>query len=197
MSLKVCGEISQEKEESWWLVIGGPKSALVWDSIHRPQLLAVKSVPICQSSDSQKQGSKFREPLLTLLMDVLYMYSQHCNFCHIKLLAQVAIKRITISKASANVKLEVELGEEPGSSEYTLYLMSDSYQAIVGREEGMGKFRSVFPDVFPKLQNCFSVFFEAKTYNLQRRDAMCEVREAHCQGCDQEYNFKLNVKAAP
>jgi hypothetical protein len=42
------------------------------------------------------------------------------------------------------------------------------------------------------------VFFEAKTYNLQRRDAMCEVREAHCcQGCDQEYNFKLNVKAAP
>jgi hypothetical protein len=41
----------------------------------------------------------------------------------------VAIKRITISKASANVKLEVELGEEPGSSEYTLYLMSDSYQA--------------------------------------------------------------------
>eukprot|EP00435_Cladocopium_sp_Y103_P043531 s679_g12.t1 len=74
----------KEKEESWWLVIGGPKSALV------------------------------------------------------------AIKRITISKASANVKLEVELGEEPGSSEYTLYLMSDSYQ-----------------------------------------------------GCDQEYNFKLNVKAAP
>ena len=46
--------------------------------------------------------------------------------------AQVAIKRITISKASANVKLEVELGEEPGSSEYTLYLMSDSYQAIGG-----------------------------------------------------------------
>ena len=46
--------------------------------------------------------------------------------------AQVAIKRITISKASANVKLEVELGEEPGSSEYTVYLMSDSYQAIGG-----------------------------------------------------------------
>ena len=91
----------------------------------------------------------------------------------------MAIKRITISKASANVKLEVELGEEPGSSEYTLYLMSDSYQAIVGREEGMGKFRSVFPDVLSKLQssqNCFSVFFEATTYNLQRRDAMCEVK---------------------
>ena len=34
--------------------------------------LAVKSVPICQSSDSRKQGSKFREPLLTLLIDVLY-----------------------------------------------------------------------------------------------------------------------------
>ncbi len=32
-------------------------------------------------------------------------------------------------EASANVKLEVELGEEPGSSDYTLYLMSDSYQA--------------------------------------------------------------------
>ena len=32
-------------------------------------------------------------------------------------------------EASANVKLEVELGEEPGSSDYTLYLMSDSHQA--------------------------------------------------------------------
>lgn len=58
----------KEKEESWWLVVGGPNSALV------------------------------------------------------------AIKRITISKASVNVKLDVELGEEPGTSNYTLYLMSDSYQ---------------------------------------------------------------------
>jgi len=58
----------KEKEESWWLVVGGPKSALV------------------------------------------------------------AIKRITIAKASVNVKLDVELGEEPGSFDYTLYLMSDSYQ---------------------------------------------------------------------
>eukprot|EP00439_Symbiodinium_sp_Y106_P041010 s3290_g5.t1 len=74
----------KEKEEIWWLVVGGPKSALV------------------------------------------------------------AIKRITISKAIANVKLEIELGEDAGSFDYTLYLMSDSYQ-----------------------------------------------------GCDQEYNFKLNVKAAP
>ena len=41
----------------------------------------------------------------------------------------MAIKRITINKASANVKLEVELGEEVGSFDYTLYLMSDSYQA--------------------------------------------------------------------
>ncbi|CAJ1373140.1 unnamed protein product, partial [Effrenium voratum] len=73
----------KEKEESWWLVIGGPKSALM------------------------------------------------------------AIKRLTISKATANVKLEVELGEDAGSHDFTLYLMSDSYQ-----------------------------------------------------GCDQEYNFKLNVKAA-
>jgi len=74
----------KEKEEIWWLVVGGPKSALV------------------------------------------------------------AIKRITISKAIANVKLEIELGEDAGSFDYILYLMSDSYQ-----------------------------------------------------GCDQEYNFKLNVKAAP
>ncbi|CAE7947152.1 Snrnp200 [Symbiodinium sp. KB8] len=74
----------KEKEEIWWLVVGGPKSALV------------------------------------------------------------AIKRITISKAVANVKLEIELGEDAGGFDYTLYLMSDSYQ-----------------------------------------------------GCDQEYNFKLNVKAAP
>merc|ERR1719221_324689 len=58
----------KEKEESWWLVVGGPNSALV------------------------------------------------------------AIKRITITKASVNVKLDVELGEEPGTSSYTLYLMSDSYQ---------------------------------------------------------------------
>eukprot|EP00429_Kryptoperidinium_foliaceum_P049989 CAMPEP_0176116146 /NCGR_PEP_ID=MMETSP0120_2-20121206/58331_1 /TAXON_ID=160619 /ORGANISM="Kryptoperidinium foliaceum, Strain CCMP 1326" /LENGTH=2173 /DNA_ID=CAMNT_0017450395 /DNA_START=42 /DNA_END=6563 /DNA_ORIENTATION=+ len=58
----------KEKEESWWLVVGGPGSSLV------------------------------------------------------------AIKRITIAKASANVKLEVELGEEPGAFDYTLYLMSDSYQ---------------------------------------------------------------------
>lgn len=72
----------KEKEESWWLVVGGPNSALV------------------------------------------------------------AIKRITIAKASVNVKLDVELGEEGGEFEYTLYLMSDSYQ-----------------------------------------------------GCDQEYQFKLKVKA--
>jgi pre-mRNA-splicing helicase BRR2 len=58
----------REKEESWWLVVGGPNSALV------------------------------------------------------------AIKRTTITKASVNVKLDVELGEEPGNFEYTLYLMSDSYQ---------------------------------------------------------------------
>eukprot|EP00812_Abedinium_dasypus_P014016 NODE_752_length_1376_cov_233.032551.p2 GENE.NODE_752_length_1376_cov_233.032551~~NODE_752_length_1376_cov_233.032551.p2 ORF type:complete len:194 (+),score=73.79 NODE_752_length_1376_cov_233.032551:522-1103(+) len=58
----------KEKEESWWLVVGGPQSALV------------------------------------------------------------AIKRITISKAQVSVKLDVELGEEPGTAEYTLYLISDSYQ---------------------------------------------------------------------
>merc|ERR1719263_1950184 len=72
----------KEKEESWWLVVGGPNSALV------------------------------------------------------------AIKRITIAKASVNVKLDVELGEEAGEFDYKLYLMSDSYQ-----------------------------------------------------GCDQEYEFKLKVKA--
>lgn len=59
---------SKEKEESWWLVVGGPNNALV------------------------------------------------------------AIKRITITKATVNVKLDVELGEESGSFDYTLYLMSDSYQ---------------------------------------------------------------------
>merc|ERR1711953_1372133 len=59
---------SKEKEESWWLVVGGPNNALV------------------------------------------------------------AIKRITITKASVNVKLDIELGEEPGGFDYTLYLMSDSYQ---------------------------------------------------------------------
>merc|ERR1712187_354015 len=58
----------KEKEESWWLVVGGPQSALV------------------------------------------------------------AIKRITIAKASVNVKLDVELGEDTGTFDYTLYLMSDSYQ---------------------------------------------------------------------
>merc|ERR1712060_146851 len=58
----------KEKEESWWLVVGGPNSALV------------------------------------------------------------AIKRITIAKASVNVKLDVELGDEAGTFDYTLYLMSDSYQ---------------------------------------------------------------------
>merc|ERR1712007_62050 len=58
----------KEKEESWWLVVGGPQSALV------------------------------------------------------------AIKRITISKATVNVKLDVELGEDTGTFDYTLYLMSDSYQ---------------------------------------------------------------------
>merc|ERR1719263_2080687 len=73
---------SKEKEESWWLVVGGPNNALV------------------------------------------------------------AIKRITITKASVNVKLDVELGEESGEFSYTLYLMSDSFQ-----------------------------------------------------GCDQEYNFQLKVKA--
>lgn len=72
----------KEKEESWWLVVGGPGNSLV------------------------------------------------------------AIKRITIAKASVNVKLDVELGEEVGTFDYSLYLMSDSYQ-----------------------------------------------------GCDQEYNVKLNVKA--
>merc|ERR1719161_754957 len=72
----------KEKEESWWLVVGGPNSSLV------------------------------------------------------------AIKRITITKASLNVKLDIELGEDPGTFDYTLYLMSDSYQ-----------------------------------------------------GCDQEYNLKLTVKA--
>jgi len=59
---------AKEKEESWWLVVGGPASALV------------------------------------------------------------AIKRITIAKASVSVKLDVELGEAAGSFDYTLYLMSDSYQ---------------------------------------------------------------------
>jgi len=59
---------SKEKEESWWLVVGGPNSALV------------------------------------------------------------AIKRITITKATVNVKLDVELGEEPGQFDYMLYLVSDSYQ---------------------------------------------------------------------
>lgn len=59
---------AKEKEESWWLVVGGPQSALV------------------------------------------------------------AIKRITITKASVNVKLDVELGDEAGTFDYTLYLMSDSYQ---------------------------------------------------------------------
>jgi len=58
----------KEKEESWWLVVGGPNSSLV------------------------------------------------------------AIKRITITKASVSVKLDIELGEEAGTFEYTLYLMSDSYQ---------------------------------------------------------------------
>jgi pre-mRNA-splicing helicase BRR2 len=77
-----CPFYSKEKEESWWLVVGGPNNALV------------------------------------------------------------AIKRITITKATVNVKLDVELGEESGSFDYILYLMSDSYQ-----------------------------------------------------GCDQEYQFKLNVKA--
>jgi pre-mRNA-splicing helicase BRR2 len=58
----------KEKEESWWLVVGGPNNALV------------------------------------------------------------AIKRITIAKASVNVKLDVELGDDAGTFDYTLYLMSDSYQ---------------------------------------------------------------------
>merc|ERR1712176_1595339 len=58
----------KEKEESWWLVVGGPNNALV------------------------------------------------------------AIKRITITKASVNVKLDIELGDEAGSFDYTLYLMADSYQ---------------------------------------------------------------------
>merc|ERR1719316_2494729 len=58
----------KEKEESWWLVVGGPGSALV------------------------------------------------------------AIKRITIAKQSVNVKLDIELGDEAGSFDYTLYLMADSYQ---------------------------------------------------------------------
>merc|ERR1740123_2262617 len=58
----------KEKEESWWLVVGGPSNALV------------------------------------------------------------AIKRITITKASISVKLDVELGEDAGTFDYTLYLMSDSYQ---------------------------------------------------------------------
>ncbi|CAK0810780.1 unnamed protein product, partial [Prorocentrum cordatum] len=58
----------REKEESWWLVVGGPNSALV------------------------------------------------------------AIKRTTITKATVNVKLDIELGEEAGTFDYTLYLMSDSYQ---------------------------------------------------------------------
>ena len=111
----------------------------------------------------------------------------------------MAIKRITISKASANVKLEVELGEEPGSSEYTLYLMSDSYQAR--KEVMMGKFSIC---IFPRMcANLFLSVFWGKhlqchpnTFNAS--DAMCEVPETHgCQGCDQEYNFKLNVKAAP
>jgi len=58
----------KEKEESWWLVVGGPNSSLV------------------------------------------------------------AIKRISIAKASVSVKLDVELGEDAGTFDYTLYLMSDSYQ---------------------------------------------------------------------
>jgi len=72
----------KEKEEGWWLVVGGPQSALM------------------------------------------------------------TIKRITITKPTVNVKLVVDLGEEPGTFNYTLYMMSDSYQ-----------------------------------------------------GCDQEYSFKLTVKA--
>jgi len=58
----------KEKEESWWLVVGGKDNTLV------------------------------------------------------------AIKRITIQKQTVNVKLDIELGEEKGEFEYTLYLMSDSYQ---------------------------------------------------------------------
>jgi pre-mRNA-splicing helicase BRR2 len=58
----------KEKEESWWLVVGGPGSALV------------------------------------------------------------AIKRITIAKQTVNVKLDIELGDDAGTFDYNLYLMSDSYQ---------------------------------------------------------------------
>lgn len=112
--------------------------------------------------------------------------------------AQVAIKRITISKAqsavilekshlatsagrvlfeaSANVKLEVELGEEPGSSDYTLYLMSDSYQA-------------------DSLNTCQCK--KSRDAHLMKQDIVHHCIPRICQGCDQEYNFKLNVKAAP
>lgn len=40
----------------------------------------------------------------------------------------MAIKRITINKKEVNVKLDVDLPENPGKYALTLYLMSDSYQ---------------------------------------------------------------------
>mmetsp|Transcript_75394 Transcript_75394/g.157134 ORF Transcript_75394/g.157134 Transcript_75394/m.157134 type:complete len:2169 (-) Transcript_75394:248-6754(-) len=58
----------KEKEESWWLIVGGPGSSVVF------------------------------------------------------------IKRITMTKAQTNVKAELDLPDEAGEVEYTLCLMSDSYQ---------------------------------------------------------------------
>ena len=79
-------------------------------------------------------------------------------------------------EASANVKLEVELGEEPGSSDYTLYLMSDSYQA-------------------DSMNTCQCK--KSRDVQLMKQDIVHHCIPRICQGCDQEYNFKLNVKAAP
>lgn len=58
----------KEKEESWWLVVGGPGASVVF------------------------------------------------------------IKRITMTKASTNVKVEIDLPDEAGEVDYMLCLMSDSYQ---------------------------------------------------------------------
>mmetsp|Transcript_57706 Transcript_57706/g.133261 ORF Transcript_57706/g.133261 Transcript_57706/m.133261 type:complete len:397 (+) Transcript_57706:5335-6525(+) len=40
----------------------------------------------------------------------------------------VGIKRTTIAKQVVNVKMDVELGEQPGKQDFRLFLMSDSYQ---------------------------------------------------------------------
>ena len=65
---KVYGEILQEKEESWWLVIGGPKSALVCDSIHSETAVVGHGISWNVSQFANLANPLiFREPLLTLL----------------------------------------------------------------------------------------------------------------------------------